>query len=131
VRQGCNASFREEHRQALAFLNDLGGEKARFFGLEIGAARIGASLPAPLFRVVAQPNDFHAQAAAAARVSSEPPTGRGAHRADCGSGNHGTGVHRGGQTANGRWLDPFQSRQEARNAVSSEPSVRDCTKCKA
>ncbi len=71
-------SFREEHRQAIEFLNELGGEKARFFGIEIGAARIGGSLPAPLFKVVAQPNEFHAQAAAAAKVSSEPPGGKGA-----------------------------------------------------
>lgn len=71
-------SFREEHRQAIEFLNELGGEKARFFGIEIGAARIGGSLPAPLFKVVAQPNDFHAQAVAAAKVSSESPSGKGA-----------------------------------------------------
>jgi len=71
-------TFREEHRQAIEFLNELGGEKARFFGIEIRAARIGGALPAPLFKVVAQPNDFHAQAAAAAKVSSEPPGGKGA-----------------------------------------------------
>lgn len=71
-------SFREEHRQAIAFLNDLGGEKARFFGVEIGAVRIGASPPAALFKVVAQPNDFHAQTAAAAKASSEDASGKGA-----------------------------------------------------
>jgi Domain of unknown function (DUF4268) len=70
-------SFREEHRQALAFLNELGGDKARFFGIEIAAVRIGASPPAPLFKVVAQPNDFHAQAAAAAKASSEDASGKG------------------------------------------------------
>jgi hypothetical protein len=43
-------SFREEHRQAIAFLNELGGEKARFFGVEIGAVKIGDSAPAPLLR---------------------------------------------------------------------------------
>jgi hypothetical protein len=71
-------SFREEHRQAIAFLNELGGEKARFFGVEIGVVRIGSSPPAPLYKVVAQPNDFHAQTAAAAKVSSEAPSGKGA-----------------------------------------------------
>jgi hypothetical protein len=40
-------------------------------------------------------------------------------------------THGGGQASNGRWLGPFQSRQEARNAVSSEASVRDWAKCKA
>jgi len=32
-------------RQAIAFLNDLGGEKARLFGVEIRTARIGESPP--------------------------------------------------------------------------------------
>jgi hypothetical protein len=71
-------SFREEHRQAIAFLNDLGGENVRFFGVEIGAVRIGGSTPAPLFKLAAQPNDFHAQAAAAAKASSEDASGIGA-----------------------------------------------------
>ncbi len=71
-------SFREEHRQAIAFLNDFGGEKGRFFGVEIGAVRIGGSPPAPLFKLAAQPNDFHAQAAAAAKASSEDASGIGA-----------------------------------------------------
>jgi hypothetical protein len=53
------------------------------------------------------------------------------HRADCGFCNHGAGVHGGGQTSNGLCLGPFQSRQEARNAVSPEASVRDCAKCNA
>jgi hypothetical protein len=71
-------SFREEHRQALAFLNDLGGEKARFFGVEIAAARIGESAPAPLFKLIAQPNDFHAQASVAAKASAGETSGKGA-----------------------------------------------------
>ncbi len=68
-------SFREEHRQAVAFLNELGGEKVRFFAVEIGAVRIGDSPAAPLFTLAAQPNDFHAQAAAAAKASSEDASG--------------------------------------------------------
>lgn len=71
-------SFREEHRQAIAFLNQLAGEKARFFGVEIGAFRIDGSLPAPLFRLATQPNDFHAQAATAAKAASEDVSGMGA-----------------------------------------------------
>jgi hypothetical protein len=71
-------SFREEHRQAIAFLNELGGEKVRFFGVEIGAVCIDGSPPAPLFKLAAQPNDFHAQAAAAAKASSEGASGIGA-----------------------------------------------------
>jgi hypothetical protein len=68
-------SFREEHRQAISFLNELGGEKVRFLGVETGAVCIGDSPVAPLFKLAAQPNDFHAQAAAAARASSEEASG--------------------------------------------------------
>ena len=63
--------FREEHRQALDWLNDLAQGDARFFGVEIGAVRIEESLPAPLFKMRAQPNDWHATVATAARSSSE------------------------------------------------------------
>ncbi len=62
--------FREEHREAIDFLNDLGGGRVRFFGVEVGAVQIGDSLPAPLFRVVAKPNDWAAQTAAAAKVTA-------------------------------------------------------------
>ena len=62
--------FREEHRQALDYLNDLAGEATRFFGVELAVVRIGQSEPAPLFRVRAQPNDWHAQVAAATKSSS-------------------------------------------------------------
>lgn len=64
-------SFREEHRQALDFLNDLAAGEARFFGVEIGVVRIGESDPAPLFRLRAQPNDWHAQVSAAARSTAQ------------------------------------------------------------
>lgn len=63
-------SFREEHRQAIDFLNGLGRGNVRFFGVEIGVVRIGDSPAAPLFKVVAQPNEFHSTAATAAEVSS-------------------------------------------------------------
>jgi hypothetical protein len=68
--------FREEHRQALSFLNDLGGDRARFFGVEIAVARIGDSAPAPLFKLAAEPNEFHAQASSAARSSSRDLSGK-------------------------------------------------------
>lgn len=64
-------SFREEHRQALDFLNELGGEATRFFGVEITVVRIGDSEPAPLFKLRAQPNDWHSQVAAAAKSTTE------------------------------------------------------------
>lgn len=50
--------FTEEHRAALDWLNEITGEKFSFFGLEIEVFRIGDSLPAPKFNVVAKPNDW-------------------------------------------------------------------------
>jgi hypothetical protein len=64
-------AFREEHRQALDYLNGLGGEDHRFFGVEIGVVRIGGSIPAPLSKLRAQPNDWHAQVAAVAKTTSQ------------------------------------------------------------
>lgn len=64
-------SFRDEHREALDFLNDLGSENVRFFGVEIGVVRIAESQPAPLFKLRAQPNDWHADVAAAAKTTSQ------------------------------------------------------------
>jgi len=52
------ARFRPEHRAALDWLNSRTDEKTRFFGIELAVVRIGASEPAPSFRLVAQPNDW-------------------------------------------------------------------------
>lgn len=57
----CAPSFREEHRAALDWLNEHTDEDTRFFGVEISAIRIDDSRPAPLFRLVAQPNDWTKQ----------------------------------------------------------------------
>lgn len=65
------SSFREEHRQALDFLNDLAGRDARLFAVQMWAVRIGPSPAAPLFELRAQPNDWHAVVAAGARTTSE------------------------------------------------------------
>lgn len=50
--------FREEHRQALDWLNENTGEDQAFFGIEIKLVRIDNSRPAPLFRLVSQPNEW-------------------------------------------------------------------------
>jgi hypothetical protein len=68
--------FREEHRQALDWLNMLAQGNARFFGVEIGAVQIADSPPAPLFKLRAQPNDWAAQVSVAAKASSQA-TGKG------------------------------------------------------
>lgn len=64
-------SLRDEHRQALDWLNNLAGDRARFFGIELQVARIGNSPYAPLFRLRAQPNDWHAQLSALAKSSTQ------------------------------------------------------------
>ena len=58
--------FREEHRQAIDYLNKL-VDVARFFAVEVGVVRIDDSRPAPIFRLVAAPNDWHAVTAAEVR----------------------------------------------------------------
>lgn len=52
--------FREEHREAIRWLNDVTGENARFFGIEVSVVKIGDSIPAPLFRLRAEPNEWGA-----------------------------------------------------------------------
>ena len=57
----------EEHRQAIDWLNEQTRENVRFFGIELQVVRIGASDPAPLFNLVAQPNDWQKQVRTATR----------------------------------------------------------------
>jgi hypothetical protein len=61
---------------ALGVLNSLAGEGARFFGIEIGAVRIGDSPVAPTFTLRAQPNDWHARLSALAK-SGLPASAKG------------------------------------------------------
>lgn len=56
--------FRDEHRQALEFLNNKTGDDARFFGVEVSVVRIGDSSPAPMFNLVAKPSEWRSQVAA-------------------------------------------------------------------
>jgi hypothetical protein len=63
--------IREEHRQALDLLNDLGGDRVRFFALELRVVRIGDSSAAPLLELRAQPNDWHSRISASARATSQ------------------------------------------------------------
>ena len=52
------ASFTDEHRAALDWLNGITDERFRFFGLEVELWRIGESPPAPKFNIVSKPNDW-------------------------------------------------------------------------
>jgi hypothetical protein len=61
--------FRDEHRDALDFLNSrVSGDptsQIRFFGVEMAVVRIGNSIPAPQFTVVAAPHGWNEQLAEA------------------------------------------------------------------
>lgn len=54
-------AIREEHRQAIDWLNEQTRENIRFFGIELQVTKIGTSIPAPLFKLVAQPNSWQKQ----------------------------------------------------------------------
>ena len=49
---------REEHRSAIEWLNNNTRSGISFFLIELHAYKIGDSLPAPMFEVIEQPNDF-------------------------------------------------------------------------
>ena len=50
--------FRDEHRQALDWLNQRTGEDTQFFGVAVELWRIAESPPAPHFRLAATPNGW-------------------------------------------------------------------------
>ena len=50
--------FKDEHRQALDWLNQRSDENTKFFGVVIEAWKIDDSRPAPHFRLVATPNNW-------------------------------------------------------------------------
>ena len=58
--------FRDEHRQALDWLNQRTDENTEFFGVVVELWRIGNSLPAPHFKLVAIPNGWRKETAAQA-----------------------------------------------------------------
>lgn len=49
---------RLEHRSAIEWLNNHLDNEVSFFLLEVHAYRIGDSEPAPMFKIIEQPNDF-------------------------------------------------------------------------
>ena len=69
------ASFREEHRAALDWLNEVTHEDTRFFGLEIELWRIADSPVAPKFNPVSMPNDWSRSVAPAIRGAKRSETG--------------------------------------------------------
>ena len=63
--------FKDEHRQALDWLNQRSGEDTEFFGVVLEVWKIDDSRPAPHFRVVSAPNDWH-KSNVKIRTSGEP-----------------------------------------------------------
>ncbi len=63
-------SFSEPHRSALDWLNAHTSDGIRFFGIEIRAIRVDDSRPAPVFEVVARPNDWERRVASSTKPTS-------------------------------------------------------------
>ncbi len=67
-------TFRDDHRRTLDWLNERTDEGLNFFGVEVGIVQIGGGPKAPVFDVVARPNDWqkHVKAVAAANAQQQP-----------------------------------------------------------
>lgn len=50
--------FHDEHRAAIDWLNEISSDDHQFFGLEIELWKIGDSVAAPKFNIIAKPNDW-------------------------------------------------------------------------
>lgn len=68
--------IKEEHRAVIQWLNEVTPLDYAFFGVEIEIWRIGDSLPAPKFEIVAQPNTWERQQRALIRRSDAEDTHR-------------------------------------------------------
>ncbi len=62
------AKFHEEHRAAIDWLNEISSDEFQFFGLEIELWRIGDSVAAPKFNIIAKPNDWKREVGRSARA---------------------------------------------------------------
>ena len=61
------ATFTDEHRAALDWLNTVTDDDFRFFALEVELWRIGESPPAPKFNIVSKPNEWSKDVGTATR----------------------------------------------------------------
>lgn len=62
------ASVRDEHASAIEWLNKNTTDDLSFFLVEVHAYKIGNSMPAPMFKIIEQPNDFAKQAKTMAKA---------------------------------------------------------------
>lgn len=73
--------FREEHRQAIDWLNRDGGQGTAYFGVVVELLRIDGSKPAVHFRPVASPNDWRRQLQSGGAGAGELSAKREAYQA--------------------------------------------------
>ena len=66
--------FREEHRQALDWLNRGGGGSTEFFGVVVELLQVDDSKPAVNLRLIASPNNWSRRAAP--NTTAEDPSGK-------------------------------------------------------
>jgi hypothetical protein len=76
----CSA-FREEHRQAIDWLNKGFSAGTDFFGVVLELLAVDESRPAVHFRVVASPNDWSRRSSSAAAAAEELSPKRAAYQA--------------------------------------------------
>lgn len=65
--------FRDEHRQALDWLNQRTGTDTQFFGVVVELWQIDDSRPAPYFNLVATPNDWRKESVSRAVTRGTSP----------------------------------------------------------
>ena len=65
--------IRDEHRQALDWLNGRSDQDTEFFGVMVEVLRIGGSTPAVQFRPVAAPNDWRKSRKSSAGLTAPSP----------------------------------------------------------
>ena len=65
--------FRDEHRQALDWLNQRTGTDTQFFGVVVELWQIDSSRPAPHFNLVATPNDWRKESVSRAVARGTSP----------------------------------------------------------
>ena len=65
--------FRDEHRSAIDWLNDISGPETGFFGVVLQAFQISDSAYAPHFDIVARPNNWQRQVKRSSQTSRDMP----------------------------------------------------------